>query len=100
MNLRQLLYLMKIASFASLVLYSPIIEGLRQIVLSKYRVTKPKNQSSDFLLKCAVSASNETYGHKINISTGECSAGNSSNQDPGFLYLDKTDTIERFTYSV
>ena len=66
---------------------------------SKYRIYTT-GQVTSLLPVCAASVVDEDYGHKVNLVTGECSAGDSSNQEPGFIYFDKTDMIQRFLNEV
>ena len=61
---------------------------------SKYRVTN--GQSTSLLLRCAASAGDTDYGHKVNMGSGECSTGDSSNPEIGFTYFDKTDMLQHF----
>ena len=76
------------------------IEGARTLIRqsSKYRVTN--GQSTSLLLRCAASAGDTDYGHKVNMGSGECSAGDSSNPETGFTYFDKTDMLQLFLNGV
>ena len=76
------------------------IDGARTLISqsSKYRVTN--GQTSSLLLRCAASGGDKDYGHKVNMGSGECSAGDSSNPETGFTYIDKTDMIQLFSNGV
>ena len=72
------------------------IDGARTLISQSAEYSVSNGQATDLLLQCAASAGDKDYGHKVNTVTGECSAGDSSNPEIGFTFLDKKDMFQRF----
>ena len=72
------------------------IDGARTLISQSAEYSVSNGQATELLLQCAMSARDKDYGHKVNTVTGECSAGDSSNPEIGFTFLDKKDTFQRF----
>ena len=72
------------------------IDGARTLISQAAKYSVSNGQATGSLLQCAASARDKDYGHKVNTVTGECSAGDSSDTEIGFTFLDKTDMFQRF----
>ena len=82
--------------FLLCIIHTHGIDGARTLISQSAEYSVSNGQATDLLLQCAASARDKDYGHKVNTVTGECSAGDSSNPEIGFTFLDKTDTFQSF----